>query len=100
MCVSVSIMAKGLSGKRTVHEGNAGGKSTLRRFHFYMVSICQPKKKNLMKFIFGSWILLILSNDMYVFFCQTHLGGLWGPLQVTCFGCFYQLVTNNRNVSL
>ncbi len=33
MCVSVSIMPKGLSGKRTVHEGNAGRKSTLRRFH-------------------------------------------------------------------
>ncbi len=32
--VSVSNMAKGLSGKRTVQEGNAGGKSTLRRFHF------------------------------------------------------------------
>ncbi len=32
VCVSVSIMAKGLSGKRTVHEGNAGGKSTLRRY--------------------------------------------------------------------
>ena len=32
VCVSVSIMAKGLSGKRTVLEGNAGGKSTLRHF--------------------------------------------------------------------
>ncbi len=29
-------MSKGLSGKRTVHEGNAGGKSTLRRFNFYL----------------------------------------------------------------
>ena len=28
-------MAEGLSGKRTVHEVNAGGKSTLRRFHNY-----------------------------------------------------------------
>ncbi len=35
VCVSVSIMPKGLSGKRTVHEGNAGGKSTLRRFHSF-----------------------------------------------------------------
>ncbi len=34
VCVSVSIMAKGLWGKRIVHEGNAGGKSTLRRFHY------------------------------------------------------------------
>ncbi len=34
VCVSVSIMAKGLSCKSTVHEGNAGGKSTLRRFHY------------------------------------------------------------------
>ncbi len=33
VCVSVSIMLKGLSGKRTVPEGNAAGKSMLRRFH-------------------------------------------------------------------
>ncbi len=30
-------MAKGLSRKSTVHEGNAGGKSTLRRFHYLML---------------------------------------------------------------
>ena len=33
MCVSVSIMPKGLSAKATMHEGNAEGKSTLRHFH-------------------------------------------------------------------
>ena len=33
MCVCQSIMAKGLSGKRTVHEGHAGGTWTLMRFH-------------------------------------------------------------------
>ena len=33
MCLSVSIMAKGLSDKRAVHEENAGGKSPLRHFH-------------------------------------------------------------------
>ena len=33
MCVFVSIMARGLWGKRTAHGGNMGGKSTLRRFH-------------------------------------------------------------------
>ena len=33
VCRPVSIMPKGLSGKRTVHEGIAGGKSTLRHFH-------------------------------------------------------------------
>ena len=38
-CVDiVSIMAKWLSGERTVHEGNAGGKSTLRRFHFMFIN--------------------------------------------------------------
>ncbi len=39
VCVSVSIMAKGPSGKRTVHEGNVGGKSTLRRFHCVVVTL-------------------------------------------------------------
>ena len=34
--VSVSIMPKGLSAKVTVHEGNAGGKSTLRHFHYML----------------------------------------------------------------
>ncbi len=52
VCVSVSIMARGLSGKRTVHEGNAGGKSMLRRFHLvynqvYLVTIPpSPPKTN------------------------------------------------------
>ena len=37
VCVSVSIMPKGLSAKATVHEGNAGGKSMLRRFHVILI---------------------------------------------------------------
>ena len=36
VCVSVSIMPKGLSGKRSLREGNTGGKSTLRHFHYRM----------------------------------------------------------------
>ncbi len=41
---------------------------------------------------------MMCKND--ILFGQTHLGGLWGPLKVTRFGCFYQLVTNSQNASL
>ncbi len=37
MCVCVSVRPKGLSAKATVHEGKAGGKSTLRRFFFLIL---------------------------------------------------------------
>ena len=37
-------MTKGLSGKMTLHEPNAGGKSTLRRFHLFQSEIAIPEQ--------------------------------------------------------
>ena len=69
VCVSVSIMAKGLSGKRTVHEENSGGKSTLRRFHY--VYIC----------VNSSWQKDVWAKGVY------FTGNSGGYMNVTRFHC-------------